>query len=220
MKQQIVTIDGPAGAGKTTVAKALSSRLDCVYVDTGALYRAVAYEISSQKIDWRDDHKLSEFLLTLDLEFVRQGDDLILLSHKKDISGFIRTPEISMLASDTSALPQVRAALLGIQRSIAQKSDAVFEGRDMGTVVFPEAAYKFFLFADLKIRAKRRFDEMVPDDKKDMENVLSQMETRDQNDSNRAEAPLKPARDAVKVDSTHMNVEQVIDYMLKVMNKA
>jgi cytidylate kinase len=219
MSTRIITIDGPAGAGKTTVSKSLAKALGCVYVDTGALYRGVAYEISRRKIDWEDDQALGAFLETLDLYFTRDKDDLKLMSSGEDITGFIRTPEVTMLASVSSARQQVRDALLDIQRQIGASTDAVFEGRDMGTVVFPEAAHKFFLFADLDVRAKRRFDEMA-DESRDIHTVKSQMETRDQNDSTRASAPLKPADDAVRIDSSGLSVDQVVKKMIECIEKA
>ncbi|MBU1340391.1 MAG: (d)CMP kinase [Proteobacteria bacterium] len=219
MITRIITIDGPAGAGKTTVSKLLSQKLNCVYVDTGALYRGVAYEILRQKIDWENDDILELFLKDLDLNFVMENDGLILMSSGKNITNFIRTPQISMLASSSSAKPQVRAALLDFQRNIAKTKDAVFEGRDMGTVVFPDAAYKFFLYADLSVRAKRRYNEM-PDEKKDVNSVQKQMETRDNNDSQRKSAPLKPSADAIEIDSTFLTIEQVVDKMLKIIEKA
>ncbi|MBU0462796.1 MAG: (d)CMP kinase, partial [Proteobacteria bacterium] len=192
MNTRIITIDGPAGAGKTTVSRMLSKKLGCVYVDTGSLYRGVAYEIQRQGIDWENDEVLDGFLKHLDLNFLMEKDRLILISSGRDITNFIRTPDISMLASASSAKPQVRAALLDIQRNIAKTKDAVFEGRDMGTVVFPDAAHKFFLFADLCIRAKRRNDEM-PDETKDIKLVHEEMKIRDGKDSQRKTAPLKPA---------------------------
>ena len=152
MSFRVITIDGPAGAGKTTVSKQLAAELGCVYVDTGALYRGVAYEIDRQGIDWKDDGALSPFLDALDLNLIMDGRDLTLTSSGRYITSFLRTPEITMLASATSANPLVRRALLGIQKSIAATRDAVFEGRDMGTAVFPRAQFKFFLFADLEIR--------------------------------------------------------------------
>jgi len=218
MPSKIITIDGPAGAGKTTVSKALSKTLGCVYVDTGALYRGVAYEIDQRQIDWKNDKALAVFLKTLDLNFVMTNDELILMSSGKDISGYIRTPQISMLASASSANPLVRAALLDIQRNIAARQDAVFEGRDMGTVVFPNASHKFFLFADLNIRAKRRYDEL-PDDQKDLNTVEQDMNKRDTNDSQRKTAPLKPAEDAIQVDSSLISIEQVVEKMVQAIKK-
>ncbi len=236
---QIITIDGPAGAGKTTVSKALAKALGCVYVDTGALYRGVAHEINQQKIDWKDSVCLAEFLKTLDLNFIMNNQDLVLTSSGKDITPFIRTPEISMLASATSAVPMVRDALLDIQKQIGASRDAVFEGRDMGTTVFPHAPFKFFLFADLSIRAKRRYDEMdgqgnsqnPQGDKKnaqgdsqnahrDLKKVEQEMGKRDSDDSNRKTSPLKPSSDAIKIDSTHMNVGEVVEKLLSYIVKA
>jgi len=216
---RIITIDGPAGAGKTTVSKLLSQKLGCIYVDTGALYRGVAFEIIQQKINWEDDHVLEDFLKTLDLNFIMEANRLILVSSGRDISEYIRTPEISMLASSSSAKPQVRSALLEIQRNIARTKDAVFEGRDMGTVVFPEASHKFFLYADLTIRAERRFNEMQ-EETKDLSRVQKDMETRDNNDSKRLSAPLKPAEDAIKINSTFLTIEAVVEKMLEYIEKA
>ncbi|MDM8538476.1 (d)CMP kinase, partial [Desulfobacterales bacterium HSG17] len=144
---------------------------------------------------------------------------LTLMSNGRDISKFIRTPEISMLASSTSAKPQIRAALLDIQKKIAKTEDAVFEGRDMGTIVFPEAEFKFFLFADLKVRAQRRYDEM-PDGTKSVDKVEQEMQTRDKNDSQRETAPLKPAPDAIEIDSTYLSIDQVVEKMLEIIEKA
>ncbi|MBU1194683.1 MAG: (d)CMP kinase [Proteobacteria bacterium] len=219
MDRQIVTIDGPAGAGKSTVAKRLAQELGCIYVDTGALYRGVAYEILQHSIDWENEHDLKVFLSQLDLNFVMENQQLILTSHGKDISGKIRTPQVTMLASSSSAKPAVRKALLSIQKNIAENNDAVFEGRDMGTVVFPKAPFKFFLFADLNIRAKRRYDEMCGD-KKDIHQVKEQMAQRDENDSQRQSAPLKPADDAVKIDSSSLTINQVVDMMIKIIRAA
>lgn len=219
MNTRIITIDGPAGAGKTTVSRLLSKKLGCVYVDTGALYRGVAFEILRQKINWEKDDMLEGFLKNLNLNFMMKENRLILISSGRDISGYIRTPEISMLASSSSAKPQVRSALLDIQRNIGRTKDAVFEGRDMGTVVFPEASHKFFLYADLNVRAKRRFDEM-PKEAKDLSHVQKDMETRDNQDSKRISAPLKPAKDAIKINSTFLSVEEVVEKMLGYIEKA
>ncbi|MDT8379757.1 MAG: (d)CMP kinase [Desulfotignum sp.] len=214
MTYRIITIDGPAGAGKTTVSKLLAETLGCVRVDTGALYRAVAFEIDRQQISWKNDEDLAAFLSRLDLNVVLEHEEMRVLSSGEDITPFIRTPEISMLASATSARPGVRAALLDIQRRIAQQQDAVFEGRDMGTVVFPEATIKFFLVADLTVRARRRFNEMR-DSEKDLSRIQKDMAARDNQDSRRAQSPLKPARDAILIDSSRFTVQQVVDEMLK-----
>lgn len=218
MKYRIITIDGPAGAGKTTISNLLAKKLGCVYVDTGALYRGVAYEIKNQGIDWENDDCLETFLTHLDLNFNLDEGSLLLTSSKKDITPFIRTPEITMLASATSAKPQIRAALLSIQKNIAENQDAVFEGRDMGTVVFPDAPFKFFLFADLTVRAKRRYDQMVETDK-DIQTVQREMEKRDANDSQRKEAPLKAAKDAIQINASYLTIPEVVAEILKNIQK-
>ncbi|MDA3833506.1 MAG: (d)CMP kinase, partial [Spirochaetales bacterium] len=156
MQKLVITIDGPAGAGKTTVSKALADRLQYRYIDTGALYRGVAYAAKAKNIAADDDKGLENLCRDLELQFVRTDKGVRLLCGQTDISDDIRTPEISMMASAVSARPVVRKALLGLQRMMGAQKSAVFEGRDMGTVVFPEADVKFFLTADLKIRASRR----------------------------------------------------------------
>jgi len=216
MNRRIITIDGPAGAGKTTVSKALARELGCVYVDTGALYRAVAFEIKRRQINWEDSALLEQFLACLDLDFVMEGREPVLTSSGRDISAYIRTNEISMLASATSAVPQVRKALLGIQRSIAGERDAVFEGRDMGTAVFPNASYKFFLTADVKVRARRRFEESNASGIS-FEKTLEDMVKRDRDDTQRAASPLKKAPDAILIDATVLDVSQVVEKMKNII---
>lgn len=219
MDRRIITIDGPAGAGKTTVSKALASALGCVYVDTGALYRAVAFEISQQQINWKDMELLERFVNSLELDFIMDGQQPVLTSSGRDISEYIRTNEISMLASATSAVPLVRKALLGIQKSIAREQDAVFEGRDMGTAVFPQAAYKFFLTADVKERARRRFEESNTPGIS-FEKILKSMIKRDNDDTQRAVSPLKSAVDAVLIDATELDACQVVEKMKSVIRAA
>lgn len=213
MKKRLITIDGPAGAGKTSVSRELARRLNCIYVDTGALYRGVALEVKRAAIDWRQDAVLESFLTKICLSFTMDGDEPVLTSSGKDISSLIRTPEISMLASSISARPCVRKALLGLQHAIAEDNDTVFEGRDMGTVVFPHAAYKFFLFADLDTRALRRFKENQPLNQ-ELSEVKKMMGRRDANDAGRKIAPLKPAEDAILIDSTHLTLEEVVQQIV------
>lgn len=214
MTYRIITIDGPAGSGKTTVSKLLARQLHCVRVDTGALYRAVAFEIDRQHVCWKDDAALNALVSGLDLNVVLENEEMRVLSSGTDITPFLRTPEITMLASATSARPAVRSALLDIQRRIARQQDAVFEGRDMGTVVFPDATVKFFLVADLAVRARRRFDEM-PEAQKDLSRIQADMAARDDQDTRRAQAPLKPAPDAILIDSSRLTASQVVEEMLK-----
>ncbi len=213
MTKRLITIDGPAGAGKTSVSRELARRLNCIYVDTGALYRGVALEVKRGSIDWEQDAVLESFLTGISLSFAMDGDEPVLTSSGENISSLIRTPEISMMASAISARPCVRKALLGLQHAIAEKNDTVFEGRDMGTVVFPHADYKFFLFADLDTRALRRFKEnQVP--VQDLSEVKKMMGSRDANDVSREIAPLKPAEDAILIDSTHLSLEEVVQMIV------
>ncbi len=209
----LITIDGPAGAGKTTVSRTLATRLGFLYVDTGALYRAVAFEAVSRGVDTENDDELDRLASGLDLKFVHADEGGRLLSGGKDISDAIRTPRITMLASAVSARPSVRRALLDVQKRMGAEKAAVFEGRDMGTVVFPDADVKFFLTAELAARARRRFDEYGDAKDQRFEDVLEDMKRRDENDSTRALAPLRAAPDAVIIDSTDMNPEAVVDAM-------
>ncbi len=215
MKDMVVTIDGPAGAGKTTVSRALAARLGYRYVDTGALYRGVALAARERGIEPEDDAGLSALCEGLQLELILADGACRLIADGVDITDRIRTPEISMLASAVSARPVVRAFLLGLQRRLGAEKRAVFEGRDMGTVVFPEAEVKFFLNASVEERALRRFKEMPPDAGQTLEEVAADIRRRDENDQTRAQAPLKPAEDAIRVDSTRMSVEAVVEFMLE-----
>ncbi|MCB2145869.1 MAG: (d)CMP kinase [Deltaproteobacteria bacterium] len=206
----LITIDGPAGAGKTTVSKMLAREMGYRYLDTGALYRAVAYEVRAAGIRPDDDSGLESICdhLRLSLEENR------LVSNGIDISDRIRSPEISMLASAVSARPVVRQALLDIQRKIGRDGGLVAEGRDMGTVVFPEADLKFFLDATVRQRALRRYEQYDKGNGQTLEQIEHDIRCRDENDSSRDIAPLKPADDAVNIDSTTMTARQVVDLMM------
>lgn len=206
----LITIDGPAGAGKTTVSQMLARELDYRYLDTGALYRAVAYEARSAGVSADDDRGLSDLCGSLRLNLA--GDRL----HSKavDITEHIRSPEITMLASAVSARPVVRQALLDIQRNMGRGKGLVAEGRDMGTVVFPQADLKFFLDATVRQRALRRFEQYRGLNGLTYEQIEQDIRRRDKNDSSRDIAPLKPATDAIIVDSTTLNARQVVALMM------
>lgn len=220
MEKLLITIDGPAGAGKTTVSRALADRLGYTYVDTGALYRGVAWEAGRKSIAVDDDESLAVLCAGIDLRFIRDHRGVRLFSGDVDITDFIRTPDMSMRASAVSARPVVRRALLDIQRKLGAEKGAVFEGRDMGTVVFPDADIKFFLTADLKARALRRYKELAAIQPQDLADVEEEMKRRDLNDSSRAVAPLKPAEDAVIIDSTQQSAEAVVAAMISHMTTA
>lgn len=219
MKKLLITIDGPAGAGKTTVSRALADRLGYRYIDTGALYRGVAYEVKRRGIDPENEAGLQDLCRRIRLRFESEGRRLRLYSNGVDISDLIRTPEISMLASAVSAKSIVRDYLLEVQRDIGQKKAAVFEGRDMGTVVFPEADVKFFLDASSKTRALRRYQELDTESSQSLEEVSQDMQQRDTNDSTRSLAPLRPAEDAIRIDSSELSVQKVVDLMLSHIDK-
>ncbi len=214
MRKLLITIDGPAGAGKTTVSRALANRLGYRYIDTGALYRGVALAAQIKGVDPRNDEKLKRLCGDLDLHFVQHQEALRLYLNGEDISDRIRTPEITMLASAISARPVVREFLLELQKDLGKEKAAVFEGRDMGTVVFPEADVKFFLDASPRTRAERRYAEQESKKTQTLDEVERDILRRDRNDSTRDVAPLKPATDAIVIDSTEMNVAEVVDYMV------
>lgn len=219
MKKLLITIDGPAGAGKTTVSRALADRLGYRYIDTGALYRGVALAVKIQGIDPRGDDDLKRLCKNLDLKFVKQEKGLGLFLDGEDISDRIRTPEITMMASAVSARPVVREFLLGLQKDLGREKAAVFEGRDMGTVVFPEADLKFFLDASTRTRARRRYEEQKSKNTQTLDEVEREIQRRDHNDSTRDVAPLKPAADAIVIDSTKMKVNEVVDFMVSQIRK-
>ena len=214
MKKLLITIDGPAGAGKTSVSRALAKRLGYRYIDTGALYRCVAYEVKRQGVDPENDTDLAALCARLQLAFKPKANGLRLYSGNIDISDHIRTPEISMLASAVSAKQVVREYLLDVQKDIGRQKAAVFEGRDMGTVVFPAADVKFFLNASSTTRAQRRFEEIKDKSEQSLQQVEKDMQRRDRNDSTRSLAPLKPADDAILIDSTDLSIQEVVDSML------
>lgn len=212
----VVTIDGPAGAGKTSVSKLLAQRLGYRYIDTGALYRGIALAAHEAGIAPDDDKALARLCQSLFLDFAKSPDGLRLMLNERDITDLIRTPQVTMMASAVSARPVVRDYLLEIQRTMGAGKSVVLEGRDMGTVVFPDAEMKFFLDADPKLRAKRRFEELQAKDGNSnrLQDVEKDMQLRDKNDSSRSVAPLKPAEDAIRIDSTQLTIEQVVAAML------
>jgi len=209
----IVAIDGPAGAGKSTVSKVLARRLGFALVDTGAIYRCVALKARRESIAFDDDTELGELLGRLHISFQVVGEDNHVFLDGEDVSEAIRTPDNSMAASQVSSRPVVRTGLLSLQRRLALETPkgAILEGRDIGTVVFPDADAKFFLQADPATRARRRFEELFQKGvERSLEDVLADQIKRDQDDESREVAPLKPADDAMRIDSTSMPLSEVV----------
>lgn len=217
MEKLLITIDGPAGSGKSTISRLLARHLNYKYIDTGALYRGIAFETVSHKIDPDDEPQLNGLLERIDLGFEMTEKGLRLMSNGRDITGQIRSPEISMMASRVSAKPRVREKLFSLQKKLGKEKGAVFEGRDMGTVVFPEADVKFFLVASVEERAKRRFLEMGDLPSQTLEEVARDIQKRDEDDSNRKIAPLKAAPDATTIDTTSLDIHAVLGKMIDVV---
>ncbi|HDM09516.1 MAG: (d)CMP kinase [Deltaproteobacteria bacterium] len=209
----VIAIDGPAGAGKSTVSREVAKRLGFMYLDTGAMYRALALAVKKAGIDPQNDKSLASLCKSLNIRFdAAQASPRIFLNGE-DVSEHIRTPEIDMLASKISAIAVVRQEMTRLQRAVAEKAGrAVAEGRDMGTVVFPDAKCKFFLTATLEERARRRYEERRQrGEKVDPAQVARELKKRDEQDEKRALAPLKPAEDAVIIDTTQLTIDEVVD---------
>jgi len=216
MKQVVVTIDGPAGAGKSSVAKLLARRLGYRLLDTGAIYRAVALTTQRAGTPWTDGAACGEVARTLEIRFEFVGDKNHVFLAGEDVSAAIRTPEVSQGASQVSAHPEVRAGLLDLQRRLAAGGGVVVEGRDTGTVVFPAAEAKFFLTAQDEERARRRVAELAASGTAvDFEVTLREIRERDQRDASRDVAPMVPAKDAVLVDSSTQTLEEVVDSLAR-----
>lgn len=218
MERIIIAIDGPAASGKSTTAKLLAKKLDYIYLDTGAMYRACALQAMRQGIALEDRAAISAMMDTLEIK-IEQGTEgnLIYLSGE-DISAAIRTPEVSNMASAISAIPEVRIKMVELQRRLGEAGGVILDGRDIGTVVFPNAQCKFFLVADIKARAMRRFLELQAKGMEvSLEQITMDLEARDKADSSRAMAPLKPAPDAILVDTGKLSIKGQVNKLWKII---
>jgi cytidylate kinase len=218
-KLDIVAIDGPSGVGKSTVSRKIAVALGYAYVDTGAMYRAVAYFLDKKSVNLDDDKGLGEALQAFSISLVpaqTDDDDVGIFVNGEDVGKLVRTPRLAMMASAVSKIPAVRFFLTEMQRSYGERGGIVAEGRDVGTVVFPGAAYKFFLDGDPKERAKRRYAQLLSKGElASLEDILQQTLERDDNDRNRPVAPLKMAEDAFFIDTTALSVQEVVATMLE-----
>lgn len=217
---QIITIDGPAGAGKSTVSKLLARRLNYLYLDTGAMYRAVALRAQKEGVDPNDEGALEKLCQRLEISFQEDREGQRVIFQGEDVTERIRDPEIGWLASTVSMKRPVREALVRMQRKIGSWGKIIAEGRDTGTVVFPRAKYKFFLSADSQERARRRCRELAARGlAANLKEIEREMKERDEQDSSRQLAPLRPAADARAIDSTGLTPEEVVERMLEIIRE-
>lgn len=216
-----IAIDGPAGAGKSTIAKAVSKQLKYIYVDTGALYRAIALNAINNGTDTNSEADIKKLLSNTKAEIKFIDGQQRVFVNNEDVSDKIRTTQVSMMASKISAVPVVREFLLELQRSLARENNVIMDGRDIGTVVLPNAQVKIFLTASAECRAKRRYNDYIQagNTEESYEKILSDIKERDYNDSHRAIAPLKPANDAVTVDTSNDTLQQSVDRIIQVVNE-
>lgn len=213
----IITIDGPSGVGKSTVARIVSEKLGLSYLDTGAMYRAIALKVNRENIDINNESELKDLLDRTEVTFREgRGSSFLILLNGEDISDKIRTQEVTRLSSDVATKPIVREKLVGIQRSAGRQGGIVAEGRDMGTYVFPEAEFKFYLDADLDARARRRWAELKQTgSSEDLTDIEQKIRSRDEQDMGRSESPLHPARNAVIINTTHLKADEVVFKIIK-----
>lgn len=208
----IIAIDGPAGAGKSTIAKKVADRLGYIYIDTGAMYRAFTYELLTSSISLSDIEEITKVLEKTNIEF--KNNEIFL--NNLNVTNEIRSKNVTANVSAVSAIPQVREKLVNLQRKIASESNSILDGRDIGTVVFPNAELKIFLTASVKIRALRRYNELIAKDKNiDINEIEAEIEKRDKLDSSRETSPLIKAADAIEIDTSDLSIDEVANTILK-----
>jgi cytidylate kinase len=221
MRLKVVTIDGPSGVGKSTVSRKVAAALGWTYLDTGAMYRAVGFQCRQAGIELADAAALNALLARLDIRLLpplHEGDDVRVFLHDEDISAAIRSPEAGMMASQVSALSAVRSTLTALQQKMGRAGEIVAEGRDTGTVVFPQAAWKFYLDAPPEERCRRRVEQLrAKGQQVDEHELLAQIIKRDRDDQARTLAPLRMADDALLIDASHLNADEVAEKMLAVI---
>ena len=214
-----IAIDGPGGAGKSTISKSLAKRLDILYVDTGSLYRTIGLYVKSKNVNPKDRNAVAALLPEISIDVKYENGAQVNYLNGVDYGDSIRTPEMSMYASDVSGIPEVREFLLEMQKQIAKHNSVIMDGRDIGTVILPNADVKIFLTASEECRAMRRYNELLARGDKDAtyDKVLAQMNARDEQDSTREIAPAKPADDAIILDTTGFEFEQSVEAILEII---
>lgn len=216
-----VAIDGPAGAGKSTIAKIISREMGYIYVDTGAMYRAMAVYFSKNKVNPEDESAINEAVKNVDIKIEYQNGEQQVILNGENVTGLLRTEETGNMASKTSKYKEVRSKLVELQRELAKTTDVVMDGRDIGTTVLPDAFVKIYLTASSDARAKRRYDElMAKGEQCDLSAIKEDIEKRDYQDMHREISPLKQAEDAVLLDTSDMNIEQVVAAMRDIIDNA
>ena len=216
-----IAIDGPAGAGKSTIAKRVAKKLGFIYVDTGAMYRAMAIYFVDNGIDGRDEKAVSEACAGVDVRIAYEDGAQQVILNGVNVTARLRHEEVGRMASAVAVYAAVRSKLVELQRQLATGTDVIMDGRDIGTCVLPDATVKIYLTASVDARAKRRYDELVEKgEKQDMDVIKADIEKRDYNDMHRDISPLKQADDAVLLDSSDMNIEEVADAIMKIFNDA
>lgn len=212
-----IAIDGPAGAGKSTIAKRVAEKLGLIYVDTGAMFRAIALYMTGKCVKSNETDKVKEELNNIRLDIVYENGEQQIILNDENVSKLIRNPEISKAASSFAQVPEVRERLLILQRELADKRPVVMDGRDIGTKVLPSASVKIFLTADVKVRAERRYKELTEKGEKvNLEDIMSDIKSRDEQDMNRKVSPLVQAGDAVLVDTSSLSIDEVVDAIIKI----
>ena len=214
------SLDGPCGGGKSTVADILAQKLDILHLDTGAMYRACALCAIKRGVDCLDEEAVSGFINDIDIEIRYQNGRQITMLDGEDVSEKIRANEVSMMSSDISSLKCVREKMVEMQREVAKRNDCILDGRDIGTVVLPDATFKFYITATPTVRAERRYKELTEKGQKvDFEDLIEEINRRDYNDSHRKISPLKKADDAILIDTSEMTVKEVVDKLLSYITK-
>lgn len=212
-----IAVDGPAGAGKSTIAKMIARQLGCIYVDTGAMYRAMALYMIRNGVDAQDSAAISRTCQDADISIRYENGEQVVLLNGENVNGLIRTESVGNMASSSSKNPDVRVKLVELQRKLAQSSDVIMDGRDIGTCVLPNATVKIYLTASVRVRAKRRFDELTAKGEScNYEEIESDIAKRDHQDMTREISPLKQAEDALLVDTSDMTIEEVVSAIIEI----